>query len=743
MSRIVGIDLGHDQQPGRLRGRAACPQVIPDAEGRALLPSIVAWTARRASWWARPRAASSPAMPRRTVYSVKRLMGRGYEDVQGRARAPARSRSLPSAEVVRIRIGDREVTPPEVSAHVLRALKARAEAHFGEPVEQAVITVPAYFNDAQRQATKDAGRIAGLDVLRIVNEPTAACARLRARSGSRRGSSRSTTWAAAPSTSRSCASRTASSRCSPPTATRTWAATTSTGRWWTGCWPTSRPRTASDLSGRRGGAAGDPARRRGRASAGCRSTSAPSLTIPFEGFTYRRDIARAELEALIEPAGGPRPSGPCRQALADAGLLRAEQIDEVVLVGGSTRMPLVRRRVQELFGRTPHSQLNPDEVVALGAAVQAQILAGGITDMLLLDVTPLSLGIETLGGIVSVLIPRNTTIPTLAKECFTTSVDGQTAVDMHVVQGERELAKDNRSLARFDLAGIDPMPARHAQDRGDLPHRRQRHPAGAGPRAADRQGRRRSRSSRPTGSPRPRSSRWSRTPSRTRRPTSRRVSSSRRRTRPTPCSTTWSAPSARARDIVGAEELAAIEAALRRAADARGRARTAIGSASGRPRSTRSTAAARGAAHGWTALKGAVTSKRADRLAGEFVMAVAQGHVPAAQRTVEVDDEKYPLADHGRPGLAARHRAGQRHPPRAQLRRELRVHHLPRHRAGGRGEPVHHGAGRGGPPGHRGGPDPPLAARVPGGGAGRRRGGDTEVGRAPPKARRANMENRS
>jgi molecular chaperone DnaK (HSP70) len=182
-----------------------------------------------------------------------------------------------------------------------------------------------------------------------------------------------------------------------------------------------------------------------------------TLTLPFSGFTYRRTISRAELEPLVEPLVA-RTLGPCRQALADAGLGPSD-IDQVVLVGGSTRVPLVRRRVQELFGRMPHSQLDPDEVVALGAAVQAQILAGGITDMLLLDVTPLSLGIETLGGIVSVLIARNTTIPTSAREMFTTSVDGQMVVDMHVVQGERELAKDCRSLARFELRGIDPMPA--------------------------------------------------------------------------------------------------------------------------------------------------------------------------------------------------------------------------------------------------------------------------------------------
>jgi molecular chaperone DnaK (HSP70) len=182
-----------------------------------------------------------------------------------------------------------------------------------------------------------------------------------------------------------------------------------------------------------------------------------TLTMPFGDFTYHRDITRADVERLIAPLVE-KTLGPCRQALRDAGL-PATEIDEVVLVGGSTRVPLVRRRVQELFGKVPHSQLDPDEVVALGAAVQAHILAGGITDMLLLDVTPLSLGIETLGGIVSVLIPRNTTVPTSAREMFTTSVDGQTVVDMHVVQGERELAKDCRSLARFELGGVDPMPA--------------------------------------------------------------------------------------------------------------------------------------------------------------------------------------------------------------------------------------------------------------------------------------------
>jgi Fe-S protein assembly chaperone HscA len=448
------------------------PVVIPGVDGSHLVPSVVALDPISSSGGRPTVTVGNSARkalietPERVIYSVKRLMGRGLEEIQSELKLfPFHlAGDVEAGEVPRIQLGELRFTPPEISAYILRQLKRNAERFFGAPVTQAVITVPAYFNDAQRQATKDAGRMAGLEVLRLVNEPTAAALAYgldRAKVGTiavydfgggtfdisilklRDG---------------------------------IFEVQSTNGDTHLGGDDIDNLLLAIALNEIHAEHGVDLRLHPGAVQAVRKAAIEAKILLSTEqvahfnielpnGDRYQREIPREVFELLIEPVLK-RTAAPCKQALADAGIT-PEQIDEVVLVGGSTRIPAVRQLVDDLFhlkarGKHPHTELNPDEVVALGAAVQADILAGAsksTEEMLLLDVTPLSLGIEALGGTVARIIQRNSTVPASATEHFTTGVDGQTNVAIHVVQGERELAADCRSLARFDLKGIPPMSA--------------------------------------------------------------------------------------------------------------------------------------------------------------------------------------------------------------------------------------------------------------------------------------------
>ena len=459
MGRVVGIDLGTtysliayvDKETGR-------PKCIPGPYGETLCPSVVSVDADGSIVVGEPAGRRLLTQPDRTIYSVKRLMGRGVVDVQDELKIFPFRIDAGSESVIRVRLGERVFTPPEISAFILRELKGWAEEYFRDTVDRAVITVPAYFNDAQRQATKDAGRLAGLEVLRLVNEPTAAALAYGLHEQQRGlvavydlgGGTFDISILKLISTSEGDIYQVLSTNgdthlggddidnlllgIAREDIRREFSLDLS-----------RHPKTVQEL-------------RKALISVKHELSAAKAATVKFplpSGAVYVREIRRAEFEKWIAPLVE-RTMGPVKMALADAHMKPA-QMDEVVLVGGSTRVPLVRQRAEEFFGRRPHVELNPDEVVALGAAVQAEILESGVKNMLLLDVTPLSLGIETMGGVVAKIIPRNSTIPASAQELFTTGVENQTGIDIHVLQGERELAKDCRSLARFTLK-VPPMP---------------------------------------------------------------------------------------------------------------------------------------------------------------------------------------------------------------------------------------------------------------------------------------------
>jgi Fe-S protein assembly chaperone HscA len=460
MGRIVGIDLGTTNSlVAYIDPRTNQPKCIPGPYGSTLCPSVVSLDADGSIIVGEAARNRLLTQPERTIYSVKRLMGRGPADVQTELKLFPFRIDPASKNVIRVMLGEKVFTPPEISAFILRELKNWAEAFFGETVDRAVITVPAYFNDAQRQATKDAGKIAGLEVLRLVNEPTAAALAYGLHEKQR---GRVAVYDLGGGTFDISVLKLISTAEGD-----IYQVLSTNGDTHLGgddidnllqAFVHEQILQSDEIDFSPHGELAQELRK-ALIAVKHQLSEAESATLRFplpNGSVYVHEFTRGALDALIHPVVD-RTMGPVKQALADA-KLKPSEIEEVVLVGGATRTPLIRRTVQEFFDRKPHTELNSDEVVALGAAVQANILDRGVTNMLLLDVTPLSLGIETYGGAVAKIIPRNSTIPASAQELYTTGVDNQTGIDIHVLQGERELAKDCRSLARFTLK-TPPAPA--------------------------------------------------------------------------------------------------------------------------------------------------------------------------------------------------------------------------------------------------------------------------------------------
>jgi molecular chaperone DnaK len=459
MAKVIGIDLGTTNSVVAVM-EGGNPTVIPNQEGSRLTPSVVAFTKDGEILVGQVAKRQAITNPENTVFSIKRFMGRRHDEVVQEIKlVPYKAVKAANGEA-RIEVRGKQYAPPEISAMILRKLKEAAEAYLGEKVTQAVITVPAYFNDSQRQATKDAGKIAGLDVLRIINEPTAAAL---AYGLDRKKEERIAVYDLGGGTFDISILEIGEG---------VFEVKATNGDTHLGGddfdqriidWIATEFGKENGIDLRRDRMALQRLKEAAeKAKVELSSTVQTEINLPFitadaSGPKHLvMTLTRAKLEALVADLVE-RTLGPCRQAMQDAPVT-AKDVDEVVLVGGQTRMPKVQEVVKQLFGKEPHKGVNPDEVVAVGAAVQAAVLTGEVKDVVLLDVTPLSLGIETLGGVMTTLISRNTTIPTKKSETFTTAADNQDSVEVHVMQGERPMARDNRTLGKFHLVGIPPAP---------------------------------------------------------------------------------------------------------------------------------------------------------------------------------------------------------------------------------------------------------------------------------------------